>query len=580
MYWGEHFLANHWQPKPNLEQSQATNPYSMPFLLWSLLKSRGIDSQEKVDVLINPSLQDLTHPLKIDGMDKARERFFQAYNNNEKICIYGDFDLDGSSGVALLNHGLQQLGYADLVLYQPKRLTEGYGFHEHAVEALHKQGVSLIITVDVGITAVEAVNKANELGIDVVITDHHLPKKELPDALAVVNPNKGTCESGLGHLCGCGVGFYFIMALKLKFSEMGLPNSVNLKSLLDLFTIGTLTDLVPLVEENRVLFKYGLLELQKTKRPGLSSLLKELKLKDKPSLSSQDVAIRFAPKLNALSRLEKGILPLDIFNEQDAVQAGQLVSEVISNNQLRIKLQDQALTEAEEIALTFSEESFILAASEDFHQGVVGLVATRLSQSDGKPSFVGSIKGDFITGSARIPKNSSINLVLALEACTGVLEEFGGHAPAAGFRLKAERLEEFLIQLKQYFDQFDSDSAGPEVEVVGYYDLEASIDDFTPDYIPWLKKIEPFGVSFEDPIYKLTGAVLESYKVLKGGHLRLNLQSGVTKKTIPSIWFSPWIKTEQLDLLLSKPIEALVEAQANYFAGRETLQLMIKEFKF
>ncbi len=575
-------MQNVWAQKPKLTKLSSNlgeSPYKMPNIIWKLLNTRDITTEEQVDNLIQPSLKDLSHPYKIDDMEKSCERFLKALQEGEHVCVYGDFDLDGSSGVALLNQGLKDLGFKKISLYQPKRLSEGYGVHSHAIESLKEQGVSLIITVDVGITGNEAVDTANKLGIDVVITDHHLPKETLPNAYTVVNPNKGTCPSGLGHLCGCGVGFYFLMGLKIKLEENNIKHNLNLKSLLDLFTIGTLTDLVPLVGENRSLVKYGLLELKNTKRPGLKALLKELTLLGKPALSSSDVAIRFAPKLNALSRLERGLLPLDIFIEEDTAKAKLLISEVIENNALRRKLQDQAMTEALEIGETFVDENFVLACSEDFHQGVVGLVATRLSEEFKKCSFIGSIKGDKVTGSARIPKETTFNLVDALEHCKDELEGFGGHAPAAGFHLHIDKLEGFMGKLKEYFDKKAMEELDKDV-VTGFYDLEARLDDFTSAYLPWVKKLEPFGVGFEEPIYSLQETFLESYKELKGGHLRLVLASTVTRKTMNAIWFSPSIKPDEIPQYVGKPLNALVEAQANYFAGRETLQLMVKKLSF
>lgn len=571
-----------WAQKPKLTKlpnNLLESPYKMPNIIWKLLNTRDITSEEQVKDLIQPSLKDLSHPYKIDHMEKSCERFLKALKNDEHVCVYGDFDLDGSSGVALLDQGLRDLGFKKITLYQPKRLTEGYGVHSHAIESLKEKGVSLIITVDVGITAVEAVETANKLGVDVIITDHHLPKKDLPKAFSIVNPNKGTCPSGLGHLCGCGVGFYFLMGLKILLEKNDIKHDLNLKSLLDLFTIGTLTDLVPLIGENRSLVKYGLLQLKNTKRPGLKALLKELTLLNKPALSSSDVAIRFAPKLNALSRLERGLLPLDIFIEDNKERADELVFEVMENNNLRRKLQEQAMNEALEIGETFTDENFVLACSEDFHQGVVGLVATRLSEEFKKCSFIGSIKGDKITGSARIPKETNFNLVEALEHCKDELEGFGGHAPAAGFHLHIDKLEGFMAKLKEFFDVKALEVTAID-SVTGFYDLEARLEDFTPSYLPWVKKLEPFGVGFEEPIYNLKDTFLESYKELKGGHLRLVLASSVTRKTMNAIWFGPSIKPDEISGYVGKPLNALVEAQANYFAGRETLQLMVKSLNF
>ncbi|MGZ3798449.1 MAG: single-stranded-DNA-specific exonuclease RecJ, partial [Pseudobdellovibrionaceae bacterium] len=282
-----------------------------PPLIGQILASRGFSDSSQVDKFLFPKLTSLKEPLLLKGMDQAVARLGQAALHKEKVCIYADFDLDGTSGLALLKLGMQALGFADVIHYQPKRLSEGYGFHAHAVEELHKQGVTLIVTVDVGITANPAVEKAQALGIDVILTDHHLPGAVLPPAFVIVNPNQKSDDSGLGYLCGAGVAFYLLRALKRYFFDHPtLPkNNFDLKEVLDFFTIATLTDMVPLLEDNRVLVKHGLLKLSETRRPGLRALLAELGLENRP-LTSQDVAIRFAPKLNALSRMECGILPI------------------------------------------------------------------------------------------------------------------------------------------------------------------------------------------------------------------------------------------------------------------------------
>lgn len=554
-------------------------PFNMPRILWSLLVRRGYDTEEKIADFLSPSLKDLTHPFQLDGMEAACNRLVQAFHNQEKICIYGDFDLDGSSGVALLNDGFSQLGFQDLILYQPKRLTEGYGFHAEVVEKMQKLGVTLIVTIDVGITAIEAVEKTNSLGIDVIITDHHLPKETLPAALAVINPNKGFCESGLGHLCGCGVGFYLIMGLKIRLTEAGLLKSeMDLKSLLDLFTIGTLTDMVPLVAENRSLVRHGLRQLKRTKRPGLKALIEGVKLKDKPEFSSQDIGFTIAPKLNALSRLETHILPLDVFKEEDEAKAKSVVSEVLETNSLRKKLQNLAQEEANEVAIGQSDQNFIYCHSKDFHQGVVGLVATRLAQSNQKPSFVGAEKDGKIVASGRLPEGYQGSLLDALEFSSEHLIEFGGHAPAAGLKFKPENSSLIYKSLKEFYSQADTEVLGGE-SVNTDYDLSVTLEDFSPDYLSWFKKLEPFGVGFKEPIYQVTDVSVQSFREMKGGHLRLTLNSSLTHKIMTAVWFSPSKSPEEVNDLIGAPVEFIVQAQSNFFAGRETLQLLVKSLK-
>lgn len=350
-----------------------------PDLISRVLASRGLE-QNQLDTLLNPKLSELKDPFLLKGMDIACERLVQAYLKNEKICIYADFDLDGTSGLAILKTGLERIGFKDVAYYQPRRLSEGYGFHAEAVEELKNLGISLIITVDVGITSFKAFEKARQLGVDVILTDHHLPADTLPDALVVVNPNQKACTSGLGYLCGAGVAFYLLRALKRSFFENPqLPkNEWDLKEVLEFFCIGTLTDMVPLVEDNRVLVKHGLVALAQTKKAGLRALLEALNL-DGRELTSQDVAIRFSPKLNALSRMESEILPAQIYLETNDRKAQEMVEKVLTNNQTRQSLQSDAEAKALKALENWSEPDFVFVSSEFFHRGVIGLIAIKLT---------------------------------------------------------------------------------------------------------------------------------------------------------------------------------------------------------
>ena len=409
---------------------------AVPQKLIEVLVGRGIQEPDKLKTILSPTLKNLRDPSTIRDMDRAVTRVIEALKLNQKICVYADYDLDGSSGLALLFEGLKNLGFKHVQYYQPKRLKEGYGVHANAVEQLHADGVELIITVDVGITAFEALAKASSLGVDVIVTDHHLPlrksngEQDLPQAFAIVNPNCTDCTSRLGHLSGVGVAFYLVLALR-----RALGNSFDPKTLLDFFTIGTLTDMVPLVDENRSLVRHGLLQLANTNRHGLRQLLIELGL-DGRDLTSQDVAIQFAPKLNALSRMEIGLLPVDIFFVDNEEEARKMIATVSANNRKRKDL--QAFAEAwaiEQVAHQVSR-GFAWVESDKFHKGVIGLVATRIVQRFGVPAFVGSNDGEEITGSCRAPDRSSINLLEAFEFARPHLVRFGGHAKAAGFVVK------------------------------------------------------------------------------------------------------------------------------------------------
>lgn len=568
-----------WKSRESAGEVQAPTQVggAWPTLIGKILAARGFENSGNVEKLLFPKLADLKDPLLLKGMSQALERLGQAYLNHEKICIYADFDLDGTSGLALLKTGMLALGFPRVQHYQPKRLSEGYGFHVAAVEELHRQGVTVIITVDVGITAHAAVSRARELGIDVILTDHHLPADSIPNAYVVVNPNQGDCLSDLGYLCGAGVAFYLLRGLKRYFQDHPqLPkNNWDLKEVLDYFTIGTLTDMVPLVDDNRVLVKHGLLKLAETKRAGLRALLEELDLVDRP-LTSQDVAIRFAPKLNALSRMESGILPVDIFLLEDQSQARDMVRQVMKNNSTRVQLQSDAEAEAQELLKDWPHKDFVFVASKSFHRGVVGLIATKLTQVYNKPAFVGSIGDDgMIVGSARLPQGQEACLVTAMSGSQEILSRFGGHSAAAGFEIAESRVPQFITQLSQHFSDLREKPKPLEI----FYDVEAKLAEVSSGLMKWYDFVGPFGVGFNIPLIHFSRVQVLSKRELKGGHLRLKIADGDGQGSTEALLFTP--TPRQAATLQEIPgfYDILGELQWNYFAGQKTIQILIRDLK-
>ncbi|KYG61047.1 single-stranded-DNA-specific exonuclease RecJ [Bdellovibrio bacteriovorus] len=548
-----------------------------PPLIGKILAARGFAASPEVEKLLFPKLADLKDPLLLKGMSQALERLGRAYLNKEKICIYADFDLDGTSGLALLKTGMVALGFPEVLHYQPKRLSEGYGFHVAAVEELHKQGVSVIITVDVGITAHAAVNRAKELGVDVILTDHHLPADTIPNAFVVVNPNQGDCPSEMGYLCGAGVAFYLLRGLKRYFQDHEqLPkNNWDLKEVLDYFTIGTLTDMVPLVDDNRVLVKHGLVKLAETKKAGLRALLEELDLVDRP-LTSQDVAIRFAPKLNALSRMESGVLPIDIFLLDDAAKARNMVREVMKNNSTRVQLQNDAEIEAQALLKEWPHQDFVFVASKTFHRGVVGLIATKLTQVYNKPAFVGSVGDDgMIVGSARLPQGQEACLVEAMSSAQDFLSRFGGHSAAAGFEIAETRVAHFIEKLSGHFSDLREKPKPLEI----FYDVEAKLSEVGAPLMKWYDFVGPFGTGFAIPLIHFSNIQILSKRELKGGHLRLRIADPDGRASSEALLFTP--TPRQLDTLQNVPgfYHILGELQWNYYAGQKTVQILIRDLK-
>jgi len=571
----------HW--KPRQIQRPPPGPPSLPRLIWEVMSARGFATEEAIQKWLSPSLKLLKDPLVLTDMDKAVRRLVEARCKQEPIVIYADYDLDGTSGLALLLKAMRSLGFNDVSYYQPKRLTEGYGLHKEAIEKLHADGRRLLVSVDLGITATEAVARANEIGLEVIITDHHLPKEELPAALAVVNPNRGNCGSGLGHLCGTGVAFYLALALRRAFLEEGLvQEAFDPKSLLDCFVIGTLTDMVPLIDENRVLVKHGLLQLARCQRPGLRVLLQALDLWGKP-LTSQDVAIRFAPKLNALSRMEMGVQPIDLYLVEDEKQARSLVETVLANNQNRQASQRSAEAEAFEFVAKNPPVNSVFVYSKNFHRGVVGLVATKLCQEFGLPTFVGSLDEEdgMIVGSARMPEGRQLNVLDAMASAGDALEQFGGHAVAAGFELRVAQAEKFRAKLDEFFAS-RMVQAEPRT---WFYDAEANLADLNASFMGWYEHLSPFGAQFAPPVFCVRKLHLQQIRCLKGGHFRLTVAEPAQSQRLVALWFSPAKDHPLLETVSAAEaaavgeIDILVEPQWNYFNGTRTLQLLIQDIR-
>ncbi len=568
-------------PSQPASQSEVVEsiPEGMPRLIWQVLKSRARSEKDLdhsvVQNWLTPSLKDLRDPNTLLDMPKAIQRLVQAFKNDEKICIYADYDLDGTSACALLKQALIWMGFKNVFHYQPSRLKEGYGLHNEAIKRLKDEhDITLMVTVDLGITAVEEVDYAKTLGIDVIISDHHLPKETLPRAHAVVNPNRGDCESSLGHLCGTGVAFYMVLALKRALVEQGLlQTDFDPKQLLDCFVIGTLTDMVPLIEENRVLVKHGMVQLAQTKRPGLRALLRALDLWGKP-LTSQDVAIRFAPKLNALSRLEMGIRPIDLYLVETDQEAEALVERVLLNNQSRVELQKSAEAEAFDYAKSNPPTSCIFVYSKNFHRGVVGLVATKLCQEYKLPAFVGSVGPNRqIVGSVRMPDSSGLSALDAMEFAQDQLIQFGGHAAAAGFELREETAEAFRAKLTEHFDKKKLEPSSR----CWYYDCDAELGDLNPVFMNWYEHLSPFGTQNAPPVFCLRNLRLSQVKELKGGHYRLTFADSA-QITRNGIWFSPPKgHPASKNLKSGMQVSVLVEPQWNYFNGSKTLQFLVQD---
>ena len=534
------------------------------------MASRGMGDYEEFKKFSEYSLKDLKDPSSLKDMDKAVERLILAFEAKEKICLYADFDMDGTPGLALLIRGLQNCGFNNLLSFQPNRFDDGYGVHPEIVnEFIDNHGISLFVTVDVGITDVKAVALAKGKSVDFIITDHHQAKEIKPEAYAIVNPNVKEDTSGLNHLCGTGVAFYLILALRREMNKRGLlQRNFDPKKLLDCFAIATLTDMVPLVEDNRPLVRHGMLQLARTDRIGLKLLMENLNLWGK-GLSSSDVAISLSPKLNALGRMNSDVQALDLFLASDSQQAEEFVEVTLQAQEQRTTVQKDAEVQLQAAVSLQESPRFVFEYSVDFYKGIVGLLATKVVQSHNICTFVGAQMGEKIVGSARAPDGQS--LLAPLEYCKDVLTKFGGHHQAAGFELSVENAEMFRVKLEEYYKD------KPPAEKKITYDFEAELGELNDQFKFWLKKMEPYGVGFKVPYIRINHLFVASVRVLKEKHLKFQFKD-MNGNKIDALWFFA-DNIEEKRGLSSKRVSAILEPSINFYMGKESLQTFVRDLK-
>jgi single-stranded-DNA-specific exonuclease len=542
----------------------------MPPGIWQLLYRRGVRTAKDLETLYNPTLKSLRSPFTLKDMDLAVDRLLRARAQGEQVALYGDFDMDGSPGLALLSQGLQGLGFQQPLWAQPLRLKDGYGLHSHILKDLRDRGATLLVTVDVGITDVEAVDFSNSIGLEVIVTDHHQQKDVLPKALAVVNPNRVDCESGLGFLCGTGVAFFLILALRSALEKSSADVSgFQPKNLLDLFSLATVADLVPLVGENRTLVKHGLRVLSQTQNPGLRALLSELELLGK-SLTAADIGFKIAPKLNSLSRMEEGLRPADVLLAS-AEGAPAVVLQTFAINRLRKSKQEDALAQAlVETAAQPADGPVTFLALDEVHPGVISVVATRLSEIYDRPVFLAARRSDGrVIGSARARRPED-HVLQALEASAAALVKFGGHPVAAGFETRKELEPLLRTLLEKHFSEKPKATAS-HLDGNQPFDSAVTLSEIDDSFMRWFDGLEPFGPGFPQPIFKASNVMVKDVRTMNGGHLRLTVGDGSGPSEHSALWFSPQMSVNRGDQL-----DLYFVPQWNEWRGQKKLQLLVQ----
>jgi single-stranded-DNA-specific exonuclease len=549
----------------NMSELHLTRP------LAELLAQRGINHLDAAKTFFRPMLEDLHDPFLMKDMDVAVDRLQHAINKGEKILVYGDYDVDGTTAVTMVYSFLRKL-QLDCDFYIPDRYTEGYGFSNGGVDYAKENGMTLIITLDCGIKDLDRVKYAKSLGIDVIICDHHNPG-DLPDAAAVLNPKRQDCNYPFDGLSGCGVGFKLLQAWCIKH---GHPLNV-LYEYLDLLTISIGADIVPIVDENRVLAFYGLQRIALRKRPGIEAMLFQASFK-KPVLSITDVVFVLAPRINAAGRIYSGEQAVHLLLSETMEDALKLSPALEENNNQRKNLDKEITIEAVAMAAAFDDhqESFATVVySEKWHKGVVGIVASRLVETFYKPAIVMVKDGDKLTGSARSVEG--LDLFDALNNCAVYLEKFGGHTMAAGLTLSEKNFPAFRDSFNNSVrDMLKGQMPVQEIE----YDLEISFEDIDEKFYRILKQFGPFGPGNMSPVFLVKNVVNARYSRAvgeAGSHLKLHVKEKNQKKTFDGIGFhlGKWADY----LLADGEVDILFSVEENEYQGRVSLQLVLKDIR-
>jgi single-stranded-DNA-specific exonuclease len=482
-------------------------------LVLRILFNRGVREASEIEkFFLFDYVNDLSNSSEFLGMEKAVDRIALAKKSGEKIAIFGDYDADGVSASAVLHETFGLLGFSEPVCYIPDRQLEGYGMNEKAVEYLAGQGVKLIITVDCGITNRKEVARARELGMDVIITDHHSVPDELPEALVCINPHIPTSGFPFSDLAGVGVAFKLAEAICRKID----PGKIeSMKWLLDLVAIGTIADCVPLLGENRVLVKYGLLVLSKTKRVGMREIFQvgRIDISENNIPDTQKVAFQIAPRINAAGRMDHANISYQLLIEKDIAKARVMALELESKNQNRQKITTEIFREVQALSQkSFQDKKFIFAESEVWPVGILGLVAGKITEEFQKPTAIFQKKGDELSGSFRsIPE---VNIMQMIRGCSDLLLRFGGHSQAAGVSLKTENSQKFYARMSELIEK---ELLGKEIVPTLEVDVEIAAEDIDWDLLNDLKKMEPFGQGNAEPVFCARSMFVSEARIIGNG---------------------------------------------------------------
>ncbi len=540
--------------------------------LTNLLIQREIDTFDKAKEFFRPSLEQLHDPFLLKDMDKAIKRLETAIKNNEKILIYGDYDVDGTTSVALVYKFLSGF-YENIDFYIPDRYNEGYGISTQGIDYAEQNSQSLVIALDCGIKAISQIEYANKKNIDFIICDHHTVGEKIPEAVAVIDAKRPDCEYPYKELSGCGVGFKLAQA----YTEKNKLSTENLYNLLELTTISIASDIVPITGENRVLSYFGLQQIQNTKNEGLKALKKIAKIIEGEPLTISDCVFKIGPRINAAGRIKSGKDAVELLIETDTEKAEEFGQQIDEHNITRKNLDSTITQEALEMIANSpklqAKKSTVLYNS-NWHKGVVGIVASRLTEVYYRPTIVLTESKGYLTGSARSVEG--FNIYDAINSCSHLLEGFGGHKYAAGLTMKIENFEEFAERFEKAVSQtITEEQLIPNINV----DAEISLDKITPKFYEIMKQFSPFGPQNMTPIFvsknvKDTG----NSRTVGNDHSHLKVEiMDKTEASISGIGFSMGHFYEKIKT--GKSFDICYSIEENNFNGKTNLQIMIRDIK-
>lgn len=558
------------KPKPNVEKvKELANALGVSKTIAYLLVQRGIETFAEAKNFFRPDLEKLHDPFLMKDMDVAVNRIEKALQNEENILVYGDYDVDGTTSVALMSSYLKTLS-PNIATYIPDRYQEGYGISYKGIDFAADNDFSLVIALDCGIKAVEKMNYANDKNIDFIICDHHRPGKEIPEAIAVLDPKRPDCDYPFKELCGCGIGFKLIQAISQKKSE----KFETLLPYLDLVATAIGADIVPINGENRILAHHGLHVINTLPRPGFQAILEQVK---KETLTITDVVFIIAPRINAAGRMEHGLSAVDLLVETDENRAKELAVGIEEFN-LERKETDKTITQEAllQIEEAGEKERFTTVVFQDnWHKGVIGIVASRLIETYYRPTLVFTKSGEKLAASARSVRG--FDVYNALEACAEHIEQFGGHKYAAGLTLDETNYDAFKQKFEDVVSEtIDKKLLNPEIAI----DKELNFTDLTPKFYRILKQFAPFGPGNMTPIFLTKNLVDTGYAKSVGkenDHLKCAVRQGTNPNYIGAIGFN---LGEKWDVISEqKSFDAVYSINENVWNGKVSLQLSLRDLR-